>query len=99
MQCTGTELRRRRGIIVTRQHMVIAITELDREVCRCATFTDLDTADMEDMPQCVVRRDVCEQFLYARAGEDVGNTAAGKAALLLPDKLFHRSPCIVFSRA
>ena len=54
MQRARTVLRDRRGIVVTRQHVVIAIAENDGEV-RCHQCTaDFDAADVKLVPQICV---------------------------------------------
>ena len=60
------------AINVAREHVVVAIAENDAEIRRRANRSDLDTADVNQMPQLRVRRQVAIEFAASRRSKHVG---------------------------
>ena len=95
MQRAGPVMRHGGGVVVARQHVVIAIAEYDREIRRRPGFADLDAADVEKVLEVRIRGEVEKELPETLPREDVGNAAARKGAALLLHQLFKRAPGVV----
>jgi hypothetical protein len=94
VQCAGSVMGHF-AVHIAGKHVVVAIAENAAEIRRRANGSDLYAADVNQMPQRRVRRQVEIEFAVSRRSKDVGYAFACQRPAFLLHQYFERVPGVV----